>query len=616
MNETALLEAARRPPVSPPIFSVRLLLIVLLIGTLAQTARAEDPAALEAEFMRLVRAEKYAQALPLGQRFLPIAEQAVGPNDPRLAKILNNVARCAVRAGDPVVAEPLIRRALRVADGTPNPPPMLRPQILGTLGEVLSGLGRYREAIDAFQKAIDLMTAAVGADHETTLQTRQLLAIACQDQGDLNRAEAIYQDLARRNEARYGANDPATALMLRDLASVYVDIGDFKRAQPLLERVVRIFERAVGASHPMTGYVLEDLAGVYADQGRAREAIPLLERACAIQARAAGADSLDTAASLNNLASVCIQAKEYGKAADALKEALPIVEKSAPPRLASVLFHLAGAEYGLGHLAETEALTRRALAIREKSLGPLHPLTAASLDSVATLALEQGRNAEALALARRKAAAEDAVLANTLSFTTEDQRFAFLARLNPYTIFAMTGDAEGLAEAVVRRKGIILDSIIEDRRSRNDPAVEDKRRPNPRPGKGAAAGSRAPEIDGDRPAAPAGPPPPGSQTKARPLLPGRTPPDFRWRRIPATRFSPRRPPTCSRSQRSFRCRRRPPPPDDIPGRRLRDRRADGPAARRIRDGRRRTAWSGGQRGATRGRGYPRRRRSAALSRRR
>jgi len=51
-----------------------------------------------------------------------------------------------------------------------------------------------------------------------------------------------------------------------------------------------------------------------------------------------------------------------------------------------------------------------------------------------------------------------------LSFTSEEQRLAYLQIFRPYDVFPLLNGSEAdLAEAILRYKGVVLDSIIEDR---------------------------------------------------------------------------------------------------------------------------------------------------------
>ena len=70
-----------------------------------------------------------------------------------------------------------------------------------------------------------------------------------------------------------------------------------------------------------------------------------------------------------------------------------------------------------GRYAEAEPLLRRALAIDEKALGPEHPDTAATLNSLAELYNKQGRYAEAEPLYRRALAINEKALSPQDSHT-------------------------------------------------------------------------------------------------------------------------------------------------------------------------------------------------------
>ena len=65
------------------------------------------------------------------------------------------------------------------------------------------------------------------------------------------------------------------------------------------------------------------------------------------------------------------------------------------------LNNLAGLYYTQGRYAEAEPLYKRALAIREKTLGPDHPDVANSLNNLAGLYQDQRRYADAESLYKR-----------------------------------------------------------------------------------------------------------------------------------------------------------------------------------------------------------------------
>ena len=73
------------------------------------------------------------------------------------------------------------------------------------------------------------------------------------------------------------------------------------------------------------------------------------------------------------------------------------------------LNNLAVLYQGQGRYAEAEPLYKRALAIREKALGPDHPDVAASLNNLAVLYAAQGRYADAEPLYKRSLAIREKV---------------------------------------------------------------------------------------------------------------------------------------------------------------------------------------------------------------
>ena len=184
--------------------------------------------------------------------------------------------------------------------------------------------------------------------------------------------------------------------------------------------------------------------------GEYAKAEPLYQGALQIRQKLLGTEHLDTAQSLNNLGGLYEDMDEYAKA---------------------------------------EPLYQEALQIRQKVLGPEHPDTAQSLDNLAVLEFDLGRIDQAAAFARQASAAELTILSKIFSFTSEEQRLAYLDIFHPYSLFPfLKGTETDLAAAVLRYKGVVLDSIVEDRllaeaRSQDQKLVEhlnlDKRQLGP-----------------------------------------------------------------------------------------------------------------------------------------
>ena len=108
-----------------------------------------------------------------------------------------------------------------------------------------------------------------------------------------------------------------------------------------------------------------------------------------------------TATILNDLASLYAAQGRHAEAEPLFRRALAIREKVLGPDhpyVATTLGNLGGLYLALGRHAETEPLLERALVIRESALGPEHPDVAESLNNLAIVYRRQGRYGEAESL--------------------------------------------------------------------------------------------------------------------------------------------------------------------------------------------------------------------------
>src|SRR5258705_545760 len=117
----------------------------------------------------------------------------------------------------------------------------------------------------------------------------------------------------------------------------------------------------------------------------------------------------------------------------------------------------------MGDNAKAEPLNPRALTIHENPLGADHPDTASSLNNLAFLDIDLGEAGGALEFALRAGKSQGTQLGNILSFTSEQQRLAFQETTTPFTLFATLGSAPDIAQAILHNKGVVVDSLLEDR---------------------------------------------------------------------------------------------------------------------------------------------------------
>ena len=141
---------------------------------------------------------------------------------------------------------------------------------------------------------------------------------------------------------------------------------------------------------------------------------PLVPHARAVAAHADAAGITEPTAWLMNQAGVLLFSKAlYAEAEPLYERALAIREKALGPEhpdVAMSLNNLAALYRNQGAYAKAEPLYERALAIREKALGPEHPDVATSLNNLAVLYRNQGAYAKAEPLYERALAIREKAL--------------------------------------------------------------------------------------------------------------------------------------------------------------------------------------------------------------
>ena len=432
-------------------------------------AEGEDPSEADPLIRRVVelyQAGKYQEAIPVAQQLLEIRERALGPEHPYTATSLNSLAELYREMGEYAKAGPLYRRALAIREKVLGPEHPATGTSLNDLAELCRQMGDYAKAEPLYRRALTIREKALGVEHPETSSTLNNLALLYKTMGDYAKAEPLYRRALAIREKALGPEHPHTALSLNNLGLLYKTMGDYAKAEPLYRRALAIREKALGPEHPSTTTSLNNLAGLYASMGDYAKAESLYRRALTIREKALGPEHPSTASSLNNLAGLYDLMGDYVKAEPLSRRALAIREKALGPEhpdTATSLNSLALLYQTMGDYAKAEPLYQRALAIREKALGPEHPDTATSLNNLAFSDIDLGKAGGALELSTRATKAQEVQLGNILSFTSEEQRLAFQKTITPFTLTATVGSAPDIGQAILHNKGVVLDSLLEDR---------------------------------------------------------------------------------------------------------------------------------------------------------
>jgi tetratricopeptide (TPR) repeat protein len=297
--------------------------LALLALALAASFCAGSPSGAEGldaqsgKVIQLMRAGKYAEALPLAQAM--VAQLEKGPPSRDFAGALNNLAQVYGDVGRDAEAEPLYKRSLAVMEKAVGLDSADMAPELNNLAALYQRQFRYAEAEPLFKRALALREKALPPGHPDIGQSLNNLATLYERQDRhadaaplFKRALALYRKIS-------GA-DPAVATLLNNLGQVFKAEGRYADAEPAIKQSLVIREKVLGRDHVDVARSLNNLADLYQRQDRFTEAEPIYQRALSVRERTVGPDHPDTVASLNNLASLY-------QAEGRISDALPLVER-------------------------------------------------------------------------------------------------------------------------------------------------------------------------------------------------------------------------------------------------------------------------------------------------
>jgi tetratricopeptide (TPR) repeat protein len=407
-----------------------------------------------------------AKAIPICERALKIREKALGPDHPDVAESVNNRALLYYQSGDFEHAEPLFQRALAISETALPEDHIFVTGSLNNLAFLYWTRGEYTKAEPLYLRVLAIREKSLGPDDPNVAISLDNISAVYSDTGELEKAERMIRRAVEIREKSLGPENPDTASSLMNLGSFYLQIGDYAKAMPLLERALQVYEKALGPEHELTATAVSNVAFARQKTGALAEAEPLYERALQIREKVNGPDNAETGKALNNLAMLYRALGKNDQARPLCERALKIREKTLGPDhplTAQSLTNQAMLLEDVGDYAKAEPLLQRAQQIDARVLGPTHETTGLDLEHLAQLKIEQGKLKEAHEFARQAARAQQKLVFDILSFTSERQRLAFQQTTKPYTLFGTLGSGPDLAETVLREKGIVLDSLLEDR---------------------------------------------------------------------------------------------------------------------------------------------------------
>ncbi len=460
---------------------MRICAFLLLLGLFSPLAAQElDPAALRVfdsewrDFRNLYRTGRYQSALLQGLTLQGRAEAIFPKSEPRFFESNLGVGQLYRTMAQYDLARPLVQRALELAERHSGPKSVEVARSADELSRVLLAQGYFSDALQSAEQAIAIYQELKGEDCLEVAWSQVSKADVLAELGDFPAAEPLYTKAAARlRESGRGLE----VRPLLGLAELHARTGDRDSARRYYRQVVQTRKTVLGAEHPETAAAIVELAGFEGTLDSV-ESMKEYLKATTVLETALGFDHPMVTKTMMQLGQIVLKKGATDQAESNLDIAYlngkRILGETHPITL-ECLASLGQLYRRTGRLDEAAVAFDQVLAARKTLLGPTHPDTADSLRAKALVAFDRGDLDLCRQLALEEKAAREVIVGQLLSFTSERRRLAYQASADPFSLLATLGDAEAIGESLLRQKGLVLDSLVEDlklaRESEGDPEL-------------------------------------------------------------------------------------------------------------------------------------------------
>ncbi len=296
--------------------------------------------------------------------------------------------------GNQMTALELVRRAAKRANAL-GAQPLAQAKMLEVTARLYHSVGDYRSEIETVQRALAILRRSGGESTLDVAGVHQQLARALVADGQYAAGDSEVRRALTIQETALGLRDPVVASTLLQLASGAVFLGDLRAAEQAGRRAISISESVVGSNDSTTAHAHLIVGSIKQRQGKLDEAEAEYRRAWDGYAKALGPDDPEVAQSIMHVGYALQEDPRRRREADTLfQRALAIRRRvfgELHPFVAATLADMADLRLSMDDTAAALPMARQSFAIRQQVYGPNHPLAAASMQQMANVYARAGR---------------------------------------------------------------------------------------------------------------------------------------------------------------------------------------------------------------------------------
>jgi len=273
-----------------------------------------------------------------------------------------------------------------------------RADLLNNLGAILRRKGKYSEAKEILEEAIEIWDVAYGKDSLQVAKAHNNLGNVLNDMGDFKEARRHHEQVLKIRRDALGENHPFVATVLNNLGNSYMEESEYAQARDYYQRSLTIAESLDPTGDDVVN-ALNNLGNSNAELGDYVLSRQLQERALKIQQDHSEPDNAAIGITINNLGDLFLKQKEFALAMKHYEQSRDLWTKSLGPEHV----YIAHASYGIGisligleRFVEAASVLERAKAIWSAVHGESHATVAMTLEGLGDCSVGLGQGTQAV----------------------------------------------------------------------------------------------------------------------------------------------------------------------------------------------------------------------------
>jgi tetratricopeptide (TPR) repeat protein len=267
------------------------------------------------------------------------------------------------------------------------------------LGFIKDGQGKYAEAIEFYEKYLEICQKTLPANHPLLATSYHNIGWVYYNMGEYSKALSYYKKALESRQKTLPANHPLLASSYNNIGQVCCNMGEYSEALSYYEKALEIWQKTLPANHPDLATSYNNIGQVYKNMGEYSKALSYYEKDLEISRKTLPANHPNLATSYNNIGEVYRSISEYSKALSYYEKALEIRQKTLPanhPDLANSYNNIGQVYKNMGEYSKALSYYKKALEIQQKTLPANHPYLAISYNNIGGVYGYMGEYSKAL----------------------------------------------------------------------------------------------------------------------------------------------------------------------------------------------------------------------------